>query len=330
MEAEQEKPKRPRREKAAIIPLPPPVEIRLGSLSVTDPKEMIHRAAQLADALANIVNNQMDEEGKPKLFVKIQGRKYVKADGWTTLGAMLGVVPVEESCTRLPSDSGFKGFEAKVKLVRMVDGAQVGGASAECTLNENNWKGKDSFTLRSMAITRATGKAFRLSFAWIMQLAGFEATPADELWEQGSEEDTQQVAKEKIEKAMGKTFATLEDAEQAYRASKKEERQTAKTSAFMAWPESHNGHYFLLTGKTALWDHGVTLKTIELCNGKWSDRDGGWLMPADYAPYMRKLLRDELKCPLIETGGDTAGVLQKSIEVANGNTERRKSATPIS
>src|SRR5882672_1221778 len=53
-----EKPKRVRRDKAAIIPLPPPVEIRLGSLAVADPKEMIHRAAGLADALAEIIHQQ--------------------------------------------------------------------------------------------------------------------------------------------------------------------------------------------------------------------------------------------------------------------------------
>jgi len=32
-----------------------------------------------------------------------------------------------------------------------------------------------------MAITRATGKAFRLSLSWIMQLAGFDPTPAEEI-----------------------------------------------------------------------------------------------------------------------------------------------------
>jgi hypothetical protein len=304
---EKEQPEKPkRRTRAAIIPLPAPVEIRLGSLSVTDPKEMIHRAAQLADALANIVNTQIDENGKPKLFVTIQGRKYVKADGWTTLGAMLGVVPVEESCTRLPTDSGFKGFEARVKLIRMVDGAQVGGASAECTLNEKNWQGKDSFSLRSMAITRATGKAFRLSFAWIMQLAGFEPTPADELWiEDGSQEDADEVAKRKI-------------ADHEAKEGKKAEKKAMKTSAFIVWPEAHNGHKFFLTGKTALFEHGLLKDIEEFCSGKYSDREGGWYISADFAPYLRKRI-DETKCPLIEKNPKDLGpLLQRSIEAANG------------
>ena len=32
-----------------------------------------------------------------------------------------------------------------------------------------------------MALTRATGKAFRLGFSWIITLAGYEATPAEEM-----------------------------------------------------------------------------------------------------------------------------------------------------
>ena len=32
-----------------------------------------------------------------------------------------------------------------------------------------------------MAITRATGKAFRLNYSWIMALAGYEPTPAEEM-----------------------------------------------------------------------------------------------------------------------------------------------------
>jgi hypothetical protein len=198
----------------------------------------------------------------------------------------------------------------------------VGGASAECTLNEKNWSGKDSFSLRSMAITRATGKAFRLSFAWIMQLAGFEPTPADEIFETGSEEDAIEVAKKKIEEHLGQKFDTLAQAEAAYEAQKAQEKtdkKTAKVSAFITWPENFNGHKFLLSGKTALFEHGVTLKTIEeICQGKWVEREGGWLLASEYAPYIRKLLVDEIHCPLIEKplGVDLVPVLQKSIDMA--------------
>jgi hypothetical protein len=307
-----EKPKRPKREKAAIVPLPPPVEIRLGSLAIQDPKEMIHRAAGLATALSEIVNTQMDEKGKPKLFVEIQGRKYIKADGWTTLGAMLGVIPIEESCTRLPAETGFKGFEAKVKLVRMVDGVQVGGASAECTLNEKNWSGKDSFSLRSMAITRATGKAFRLSFAWIVQLAGFEPVPADELWEQGSEEEAQEIAKKKIDE--------LE---------KKAEKQTAKEIVFITWPAAHNGHKALFIGQTAVRKCGA--EALMMKTGNWNDRDMGWYVARENVPELAATLV-ALGCPVIDKDNpDLTQLLKKSLEMrANGDTQGRTGPTPVS
>lgn len=305
------KPKRVRREKAAIIPLPPPVEIRLGSLAIADPKEMIHRAAQLANALAEIINQQ-------ELYVVIKNRKYVKAEGWTTMGAMVGVVPIEVSCDPLPDGKGFK---AVIKLVRLNDGMQVGGASAICHLKETGWSNPDDFSTYSKAITRATGKAFRLSFAWIMKLAGYEVTPADELFEvEGSEEEAEEVLQKKLKELQEKKAAAEGE---------KAERKTAKVSAFITWPEAHNGHKFLLSGKTALFDHGITLKTIEeVCGGKWNDREGGWYITAEYAPYLRKLLIDEVKCPLIETGGsnDMTGILEKSI----GNAQGRKSPTAIS
>lgn len=290
-EEEKIKPKKIKREKAAIIPLPPPAEIRLGSLAIADPKEMIHRAAGLATALAEVINNQMDEKGNPKLFVQIQGRKYIKADGWTTLGAMVGVVPIEESCSRLPAESGFKGFEAKVKLVRMIDGAQVGGASAECTLNEKNWQGKDSFSLRSMAITRATGKAFRLSFAWIVQLAGFEPVPADELWEQdGSAEESEEVLKKKLKELEDKKTASAE---------KRADKKTAEEQVWVTWPDAHNGFKALIIGRTAVMKHGALAYIEREALGKWNDREMGWYVTVDNVPELVKVLKG-LGCPILE------------------------------
>lgn len=150
----------------AIVP-----QVHLGSIAVRSPKDMVSKATEMADALAEIINRQ-------NLYKVISGRKYVMVEGWTTLGAMMGIVPVEEYCQPLPDAAGF---EAKVKLIRASDGGMVGAASAECTRTENNWSNRDSYAVRSMSITRATGKAYRLSFSWIMRLAGFEATPAEEM-----------------------------------------------------------------------------------------------------------------------------------------------------
>jgi hypothetical protein len=48
-------------------------------------------------------------------------------------------------------------------------------------MDERTWSQRDAYARRSMAITRATGKAFRLGFSWIMTLAGYEPTPWEEM-----------------------------------------------------------------------------------------------------------------------------------------------------
>jgi hypothetical protein len=190
-----ELPKRARKPRVEAIVVAAPT-VRLGSVPITNPGEMVLKATEYANVLADIIIKQ-------ELFKVIQGRRYVLCEGWTTLGAMLGVVPVEESCEALPEGHGYV---AKVSLIRTSDGQVIGGASAECTKDEPTWKSRSSYALRSMSITRATGKAFRLSFSWIMKLAGFEPTPAEEMNEdRGSKEAAQEVARQKIADHEAKT-----------------------------------------------------------------------------------------------------------------------------
>ena len=46
---------------------------------------------------------------------------------------------------------------------------------------ERKWAKADDYAIRSMSQTRATSKALRLPLGFVMQLAGFDATPADEI-----------------------------------------------------------------------------------------------------------------------------------------------------
>jgi len=294
------KPKRVRTPKAAIVPLPPPAELRLGSLAISDPKEMIHRAVGLASALAEIIHAQKDAEGKPSLYVMIKGKKFVRVEGWTTLGAMLGVVPIEEYCNALPEGEG-KGYKAKVNLIRINDGMQVGGASAICKLTEKGWDAED-YATHSKAISRATGKAFRLSFAWIMKLAGFEPTPADEVFEvEGSEAEAQDVSNQKAAEAEAK----------------KQGRKEAKTCIFITWPEEHHGHNFFLTGKTVVFENQL-MKDIEARGGRWNDREGGWFVSAEHADDLRFIITQKI-------GADR--LIERK---PNGNAAGRASAAPVS
>lgn len=124
--------------------------------------------------VANVLKRVITSQG---LHTKIQGKDYVRVEGWTTMGSLLGVLPVEEWVKEHADGS----FEAMVKLVRQSDGRTMGAASALCGMDERRWGGAERYARRSMAITRATGKAYRLGFSWVMSLAGYEGTPAEEV-----------------------------------------------------------------------------------------------------------------------------------------------------
>ena len=134
------------------------------------PAGMVKQATDMANVLKDVIVKQ-------KLSVKIGPNEYVKMDGWATLGAFLGILPREKNV--IEHDNGD--FEAYVDLIRQNDGVVVGGASSLCSVDEKRWGAADRFARRSMAITRATGKAYRISFAWIMALAGYAGTPFEEM-----------------------------------------------------------------------------------------------------------------------------------------------------
>jgi hypothetical protein len=151
-------------------------QVRLGTLAATSPKELVAGASEMATELAQVIQSQ-------ELFKMIQGKPHVMVEGWTTLATMLGVTAQEVSTIE---EDGV--YIATVELVRMSDGAVVGRASAECGSPDEKdkygkpiWANRPRYARRSMAQTRATGKACRLAFSWIIKLAGYEATPAEEM-----------------------------------------------------------------------------------------------------------------------------------------------------
>lgn len=168
--------KRQRKENAtAIVPVTTAM-VALGTLQAATPGALVEQAAAMATALARVIDEQ-------KLFTVIQGKRHVRVEGWTTLGTMLGVLPREVSVTE---EWGV--YTATVELVRMSDGAILSRASAECgdadevdREGKPIWASRPRYARRSMALTRATGKACRLAFSWIMALAGYQSCPAEEM-----------------------------------------------------------------------------------------------------------------------------------------------------
>lgn len=165
-------------------PLPPLIDGTTGEIvpyreaSVTlfgsdDPNEVVAEATRHANALAEVVQSR-------HLFTDIQGKKHVHVDGWTLLGSMTGVFPAEEGEAEPVEIDGVKGFKATVKAMTR-NGQVVGRATAYCMRDEDRWRSAKLHALASMAQTRATSKALKGPLGFIVKLAGFEPTPAEEM-----------------------------------------------------------------------------------------------------------------------------------------------------
>ena len=187
-----------------VVPSAPPAPTLFRT---DDPLLVIERATAVANALKPIIAAQ-------ELAQNIQGKDHVKVEGWTTLGAMLGVFPVLVWARRIEpateydvelihyewitepgkqrktkrekarSNYTVNGYDWEARYeARTIDGRVVGAAEGMCSRTESKWAKDPDYALRSMAQTRATSRALRGPLGFIITLAGYSATPAEEVHE---------------------------------------------------------------------------------------------------------------------------------------------------
>ncbi|WP_405304802.1 hypothetical protein [Methanobrevibacter sp.] len=145
----------------------------------------VHVATNVANTLAPLVRNQ-------GLVVKGLNRsnkeaEYVTVEGWEVLGTFLGIVPVTTVIEDIKNDKGrIVGYKARATLYQnpVIENDEIVGgtviARAEATADKSGFQ-KDLFAIASMAQTRALGKAYRMGLAWVMKMAGFEGTFAEDM-----------------------------------------------------------------------------------------------------------------------------------------------------
>ena len=142
-------------------------------------------ATNVANTLAPLVRNQ-------GLVVKGLNRsnkdaEYVTVEGWEVLGTFLGIVPVTTIIKEVKNkQERTVGYVARATLYQnpIIENDEIVGgtviARAEAQADRSGFQ-KDMFAIASMAQTRALGKAYRMGLSWIMKMAGFEGTPAEEM-----------------------------------------------------------------------------------------------------------------------------------------------------
>ena len=162
-------------------------EITKAEVSLQSPKALMKFAGELKNFIV-----------KQKLFTPIQGKNYVNVEGWQFAGGNLGLLPVVEKCERLnrPSEIIYQASVALYAGERIVS-----RGIAVCSSKEKGKNAKDEYVIASMAQTRAEGKAYRLILGWLMKVAGYEATPSEEVSATGKEEKPKEAVVAKTEKS---------------------------------------------------------------------------------------------------------------------------------
>ena len=147
------------------------VEDSIPAIFSSDPKEALAQMEAIVGTIAS-------KCAGPRFISDIKGKKFPKVDWWTTIGGTLGLFPVTEWARRLDRPGEIT-YEARVSVKR--HGQEITAGEAICSSLEKSWCNKDEYAIKSMSITRATGKAFRVGFSMLAVMAGLEPTPAEEI-----------------------------------------------------------------------------------------------------------------------------------------------------
>jgi hypothetical protein len=147
------------------------------SLAETRAAREIEKARDWAAAIDRVIRQQ-------RRFVTIEGKRYILSDAWLMIAALDQAAPVAEDPVPIVEDGKTVGYRVSVKLVRP-DGTVRGRATMTCYLDEYPCRGKKGTDAHRAAISAATtwaaAKAAKLTYGWVVVLAGYEPTVAEEM-----------------------------------------------------------------------------------------------------------------------------------------------------
>ena len=148
-----------------------------------NPGTLMTRATDVAGVCSEIVKRTAQQ---------IQGRKYVKVEGWQSIAAAYGCVA---SSTHVEETEN--GVRAVGELRRISDGQIIATAEGFVGKDEATWYGgevnkygktttlpkRNDFAIRAMAQTRAISRVCRSAFAFVVVLidGNLSTTPAEEM-----------------------------------------------------------------------------------------------------------------------------------------------------
>ena len=144
-----------------------------------DPDVVLAEATKAAQALKRVIDN------KPKKVI-INNETYLEFEDWQTVARFYGL-SARVVHTAMVEIGEVRGYEAHAEVWHIAGGKMVSSAESMCLNDEERWQSRPLFQLRSMAQTRACAKALRNCLAWVVVLAGYRPTPAEEIIDKETE-----------------------------------------------------------------------------------------------------------------------------------------------
>lgn len=135
----------------------------------TNPGVLMTQATDVAGVCGEIVKRTAQN---------IQGRKYVKVEGWQSIAAAYGCVASSKDVERVDG-----GFRAIGELRRANDGHIIATAEGFLGDDEKMWASRPEYAKRAMAQTRAISRVCRSAFAFVVVMidGNLSTTPAEEM-----------------------------------------------------------------------------------------------------------------------------------------------------
>ncbi len=195
----------------------------------------------------------------------LQGRKYVRVEGWQSIAVTFGCMP---SIREVVEDE--RGIKAVAELRRQ-DGTVLASAEGYCGLDEPRWASQPLYARRGMAQTRAISRVCRSAFAFVVTLidANLSTTPAEEI-PQADAPRAAPVVREPTPKTAGPA----------------PERSKATTVRF---GKSKGKFLCDLEASDLAWQHAAAQKSVQANDPKWGDANKAWLATVDAEIARRNL-----------------------------------------
>jgi hypothetical protein len=140
-----------------------------------EPGVVLAEAQKAALALKEVISHKPN----PVFF---NGDQYLEFEDWQTVGRFYGITArVQPDSARYVEFGEVHGFEATAEAYHSATGQVLSTATSMCLSDEPRWAKKPLFQVRSMAQTRACSKVMRNVLSWVVVLAGYRPTPAEEM-----------------------------------------------------------------------------------------------------------------------------------------------------